>query len=341
MGPTRLRPAPPECGVTPAPERRVTPPPERCVTPPSTREPRTVLVLSGGGGKGAFQSGAEETLRERFGLRWDGVIGMSVGAINGAVLAAGEPELLKHTWLTLENSRIYRGNITPLSVLLCAAGLRRSLADNRPMRELVTGTLRRIKIALPLRVIWVDLVTGKPHVTSPADPNFEEALVASANMPVVWRPIKMPGVPSIGVDGQIGGVSPIGAAVSHLDADRVVYVTCRPTAVQPSNNGLSWGIRIALRTLDIVLHEMWGLDIEGAHRINRIVSQTSDTLCSASGRPYKMIELILIGPTQPLGDVLDFSARTNRMRFRHGQEMAEAVMNSHLESGLDGAAAAG
>ena len=58
----------------------------------------------------------------------------------------------------------------------------------------------------------------------------------------------------------------------------------------PNPTGLSWGVKIALRTLDIVLHEMWGLDIEGANRINRIVSQTNDTLYSESGRPYKTIE---------------------------------------------------
>src|SRR5258708_38466141 len=56
-----------------------------------TQEPaaeRTVLVLGGGGGRGAAQLGVLRALASR-GIRPDACVGTSVGALNAAVVAAG------------------------------------------------------------------------------------------------------------------------------------------------------------------------------------------------------------------------------------------------------------
>lgn len=51
----------------------------------------TVLVLQGGGAIGAYQLGVAEAL-EHSGIRPDWVIGTSIGAINGAIIAGNPPE---------------------------------------------------------------------------------------------------------------------------------------------------------------------------------------------------------------------------------------------------------
>ncbi|HYL87535.1 MAG TPA: patatin-like phospholipase family protein [Burkholderiales bacterium] len=51
---------------------------------------QTVLVLQGGGALGAYQGGVFEALHEA-GLEPDWVIGTSIGAINGAIIAANPP----------------------------------------------------------------------------------------------------------------------------------------------------------------------------------------------------------------------------------------------------------
>jgi NTE family protein len=56
-------------------------------TPPE----RTVLVLQGGGAIGAYQLGVAEALEDS-GIRPDWVIGTSIGAINGAIIAGNPPE---------------------------------------------------------------------------------------------------------------------------------------------------------------------------------------------------------------------------------------------------------
>jgi NTE family protein len=55
------------------------------------RSPRqTVLVLQGGGALGAYQAGVYQALHES-GIEIDWVIGTSIGAINGAIIAGNEP----------------------------------------------------------------------------------------------------------------------------------------------------------------------------------------------------------------------------------------------------------
>jgi NTE family protein len=62
---------------------------------------QSVLVLQGGGALGAYQGGVYEALHEA-GLEPDWVIGTSIGAINGALIAANEPkarvERLREFW---------------------------------------------------------------------------------------------------------------------------------------------------------------------------------------------------------------------------------------------------
>jgi len=52
---------------------------------------KMVLVLQGGGALGAYQAGAFEALTEA-GLEPDGIAGISIGAINGAIIAGNKPE---------------------------------------------------------------------------------------------------------------------------------------------------------------------------------------------------------------------------------------------------------
>ena len=62
---------------------------------------KVALVLSGGGAKGAFQFMAEKYAREVKGYRWDIIAGVSVGALNGTMLAMGKYKQLEDIWLIL------------------------------------------------------------------------------------------------------------------------------------------------------------------------------------------------------------------------------------------------
>lgn len=64
------------------------------------------LALQGGGARGAFQAGAIKALDE-LGVRFDGVVGTSIGALNGAMLAQHDFEKAYELWQNMEISRLF------------------------------------------------------------------------------------------------------------------------------------------------------------------------------------------------------------------------------------------
>jgi NTE family protein len=80
-----------------------------------TERPRTALVLSGGGARGAYEVGVLRYIRERLGIdaHFDVITGTSVGAINGAYIAAtcdrprGQARALQRVWSQLTIERVY------------------------------------------------------------------------------------------------------------------------------------------------------------------------------------------------------------------------------------------
>ena len=66
---------------------------------------QVVLVLQGGGALGAYQLGVYQAMHEA-GVEPDWVIGTSIGALNGAIIAGNPPEMrlkrLRQFWETME-----------------------------------------------------------------------------------------------------------------------------------------------------------------------------------------------------------------------------------------------
>jgi NTE family protein len=93
--------------------------------------PQTVLVLQGGGALGAYQVGVVQAMHEA-GLEPDWVIGTSIGAINGALIAGNEPsrriDCLNDFWDTLRwrsplsHLPFEPGALNPLSNLAVVTG---------------------------------------------------------------------------------------------------------------------------------------------------------------------------------------------------------------------------
>jgi len=86
------------------PNEAPAPPSDRAVVPG-----QVVLVLQGGGALGAFQGGVYQALHEQ-GIEPDWVIGTSIGAINGALIAGNRVEhrleRLKDFWSRVSGSRM-------------------------------------------------------------------------------------------------------------------------------------------------------------------------------------------------------------------------------------------
>jgi NTE family protein len=82
-------------------------------TTASAPKPKTVLLLQGGGALGSYQAGVFEAL-DAAQMRPDWIAGISIGAINGALIAGNAPEVaverLRDFWMLMSSS------ITPFPI---------------------------------------------------------------------------------------------------------------------------------------------------------------------------------------------------------------------------------
>lgn len=155
------------------------------------------FVLSGGATLGALQVGMLRALEE-VGLQPDLVVGTSVGALNGAVvaehgeLAPAEDRLLR-VWCSLERGAIFPGSVWGQARRVLNG---RSLHPDKGLRSLVERTLtaRQFEdLSLPLGVLATGALTAHPRLLTSGD--LTRALLASAAIPGVLPPVRLAGEP--------------------------------------------------------------------------------------------------------------------------------------------------
>lgn len=289
---------------------------------------KVALVLSGGGAKGAFQCGAEKYAREVKGYKWDIIAGVSVGALNGTMLAMEKYERLFEVWNTISDDQVYTGGFNIWSVIKLLFGAK-SFYGNEPLQRMLKKELEPEKIKADLRVGSVSLVTGE-YVEFRADsPNLVEVVLASTVMPIIWTPVEISPLYQSMVDGGVRNISPIGD-VLEAEPDEVVIINCSP---EPSDvlPGPPPSIgKIGLRTLDILLNELFRSDMSEFMRINALVQEAAAQGVTlhhpASGKPLKYYDCKIIEPLQPLGDTLDFSQASVKKSLAAGVDRAKQVL---------------
>lgn len=183
--------------------------------------PTTAFVLGGGGHLGAYEVGMLKALVER-GVQPDLVVGTSVGAINGAALAAepgsGAVERLERTWKALTDKGVFSGSV--LSGAATLVRTRTALHSNEPLRrllaELLPGSFE--DLAIPLQCVAASIERAAEHWFD-AGP-LVPAILASSAVPGVLPAVKI-GQEHF-IDGGIVNSIPIGRA-AELGA-RTIYV---------------------------------------------------------------------------------------------------------------------
>ncbi len=288
---------------------------------------KTALVLSGGGAKGAFQAGAERYAREVKGYRWDIIAGVSVGALNGAMLAMEKYARLMEIWNTISDEQVYTGGFNLLSVIRLLFGAK-SFYSNQPLQRLLRQEFEPERIHADLRVGAVSLVSGEYVEFRAHDPNLEKAILASTVMPIIWEPVDISDEHRSMVDGGVRNISPIGD-VLDADPSEIVIINCNPEQFTGLSEAPRDIAKIGLRTLDILLDELFASDVREFLRINHLVKQAQAqgvTLYHPSGRPYKYYECKVISPLEPLGDTLDFSQSSIQRSLQAGIDRARDVL---------------
>lgn len=288
---------------------------------------KTALILSGGGAKGAFQAGAEKYAREVKGYHWDIIAGVSVGALNGAMLAMEKYERLWQIWNTISDSQVYTGGFNLWSIIRLLLG-EKSFYGNEPLYRLLRKELEVGKIRADLRIGSVSLISGAYVEFGNDSPYLVKAVLASTVMPVIWSPVNISEEYQFMVDGGVRNISPIGDVLG-ADPDEIVIINCGAEAIDPLTSPPKTIVDIGLRTLDILLNELFVSDMREFIKVNLLVQQAAAhglILNNANGKPLKYFNCKIIEPVSPLGDTLDFSQAAVQSSLVAGEERALQVL---------------
>lgn len=235
--------------------------------------PRSGLawVLGGGGARGAAQVGVMQALIEG-GITPSTIVGTSVGALDGAVIACN-PTLrgaaqLRDLWLSGPAQEVFHFH------LLAAVRARFSGSlgplSQEPVKELIrrfeanSGCTTFEDLRLPLFVVATDLDAGRPVVfrSGPLAP----ALLASTAIPGVFAPLRIGGR-----DYSDGGiVDNVPIATAFREGHRRILAIGLMAVAKPRATPSSWTEMVA-RSLQLGLHHRLLSDFERLRTEARIV----------------------------------------------------------------------
>jgi NTE family protein len=199
-------------------------------------EPAIAFVLGGGGVLGANEVGMLRALLEA-GIVPDMILGTSIGAVNGAVLASdpstASVKRLTELWTSADEAGIFSGGV--LSRISTLARTRTHAHPNEPLRAMLQRALpvQTIEeLPVPFQCVASSIERAAEHWFTKG--SIVDAVLASSAVPGLLPPVELDGenffdgglVNSIPVDRAVG----LGAAVIFvLQVGRIEQPLTKPT----------------------------------------------------------------------------------------------------------------
>ena len=220
---------------------------------------KTAFVLAGGGSLGSVEVGMLRALLTA-GVGPDLVVGASVGAINGAFIAARPDvecvETLARIWRGVRRGDVFP--FTPIGGILSLFSLKNHLLHPAPLRRLIRENLPYHDLeetAVPFHAVAIDILTGAEVVLS-SGPACE-AVLASAAIPGLFPPVEIGG--RFLADGGVANNTPISVA-AELGAERLIVLPAGFTCDlrSPPRGSLA----MALQGLSLLIARQLIVDIE-------------------------------------------------------------------------------
>jgi NTE family protein len=234
---------------------------------------RRTWVLGGGGARGAAQVGVLQALFEANVEAPVAIVGTSVGALNGASIAAfpslAGTMMLREVWMSRPALSVFQAH--PLGMLV--SGIRRDQLSAFPQQNVrrlidraqaLTGVTTFEQLRVPLAVVATDLNAGKPAIfrSGPLTP----ALLASTAIPGVFPMVRIKDREHL--DGGVVENTPLNIAID--DGAREILAISLMAGGEQEQPPAGFGELIA-RTLQLSLHHQMLSDYERLRDRCRIV----------------------------------------------------------------------
>lgn len=233
------------------------------------------LVLLGGGCKGAYQVGAINYLLGEQGIEYDIFTGVSVGALNAAMLSMFKSGLerdasatLLRVWNSVSTPKI-RQSWSPFGILHLL--WKPSVYDSSPLIDLVQRSMDEAKIRFSgkkLAVPAVSLNTGECRIFHHDHPEIVKAVLASSSYPGMFCPIEIDG--QLWTDGGLRNSSLLKEAID-LGADSIDVIMTSPETSAIKFTNKPNAIDIIVRSLDVLGDELMEADLKLTQLVNRLV----------------------------------------------------------------------
>jgi len=323
---------------------------------------KNALVLSGGGGRGAYHVGVLKFLEEH---EWfpNIVAGTSIGAVNGAAIASGHSaNSLWALWKRLETNDVQKPGLGALKgdYLLDTSPLRKTLEEQG------WANFNRInspEAAVHLRVTATEISSGHLYVfgNSPdkypskmiQEPIGLDHIIASCSIPIVYPATQLN--ESLFWDGATVANTPLGPAID-AGAEEIVVVIMTPwedeednqleqpkNILQAASTMLEWALLASFQS-DLKMfrriNELVRLQVENA----RLRAQTALLMSKLQGEEVELEDLdnngipdifeekyhelpnpIIVAPKEviPVERILRYTAEGHEKLYRLGYEDAK------------------
>lgn len=279
---------------------------------------KTAWVLSGGREKGLIQHGVLKALWDN-GIKPgpnDLVMGISVGAANGAAWACHAIDDSHKAWMKITNRDVYKGKIGFWSALKMVVRNKKGIVDGIPYLELIEKILGGHKFKCKYACGTVDYLKPEMlyHYT---DKGWYETIFSSEDifnsgtMPLIWGPIKY--APRLEYDGGVIDNCPLGEAI-RWNPKNIVIINCQDRKLRPVEN-LNGYKDVAKRTMEISMHNTLVNDINQFERINAFAknygTNPDKVIFDDEGNSYRYFKKVIIEPTKTHAEFLDFHDKRN------------------------------
>ncbi len=312
-----------------------------------SKNPKRALVLSGGGGRGAYHVGVLRFLEEH---EWvpDVVVGTSIGAVNGAAIASGHnANSLWALWRQLRTKDVQKHNWNPFTAV--------SLLDTSPLRDtlLHNGWVDFDRInsekeaAVHLRITATEITTGELHIFSNSLKRKTEItiehILSSCSIPLIYPHTALN--ETLYWDGAVVANTPLSAAIAAGAEDIIVAImtplaSSRRTPPDPPSNlyeaasmTLEWALLASfhadmkmfklINSLTAIRDE---LDkIQGAYPdvVNQYMQDMGNLVGATVKQDYKRLDFPIIAAPEdfiPMQQIVSYTEKWKEKLYQMGYD---------------------